>query len=297
MFGKTRQGYYYTQKRALIQEQDTDEILTQVMLLRKYMPYIGTRKIYACIKPFLELRQINIGRDKFFDIMRDQGLLVRKRKQYTRTTNSYHRFHKYPNLIKELDINRKELVWVSDITYIKTKAGIYYLNLITDAYTKKIVGHEFAHTLEAKHCLTALKRAIKARTTTEYLIHHSDRGIQYCSQDYTSLLHANSIEISMTENGSPYENAIAERVNGILKTEFFNDTTCDSFEEMDIAVNTAIEIYNTKRPHMSCSMLTPEVAHDGVNILERLWKSYPHRKRNITNELDELSTLTNKEKK
>ena len=205
---------------------------------------------------------IKIGRIKLNSILKENGMLVKKKKKSVITTNSRHRFRKYPNLIKEVEISQAEQVWVADITYIKTDDGFNYLHLITDAYSKQIVGFELSGNMKAETTTKALKTALKQRKyPSRKLTHHSDRGFQYCSNEYIQTLIDNQVEISMTENSDPYENAIAERVNGILKQEF---SIGDGFKNHLLAlseIKKSIYIYNHKRPHRSCKMLTPINAH------------------------------------
>ena len=233
-----------------------------VQEIRYEQPQIGTEKLYGLLKEDLQKMHIKIGRCKLNSILKEHGMLVRKKKTAVITTNSRHRFRKYPNLIKEVKITQPEQVWVADITYIRTDDGFNYLRLITDAYSKRIVGFELSDNLRVESTLTALKMALKGRKYPDRkLTHHSDRGFQYCSNDYIQMLVENNIEISMTENSDPYENAIAERVNGILKQEF---SIGDGFRNHLSAlkeVKKSIYIYNHKRPHRSCKMLTPSEAH------------------------------------
>lgn len=214
-----------------------------------------------------------MGRDKLWKLLREHNLLIRKRKSYPKTTNSKHWMKKYPNLIKELSIGCAEQVWVSDITYISIGNDFYYLSLITDAYSRKIMGYHLHPFLNTEGCLKALDMALSERTKMDGLIHHSDRGTQYCSFDYIMKLKENNIEISMTENGDPYENAIAERINGILKTEFRLNRIFKTYMEALLAVKTSTYNYNTLRPHMSCNLLTPQEAHFTDGPLVRHWKS------------------------
>jgi putative transposase len=237
-------------------------VIKLVQAIRYEQPQIGTEKLYGLIKNDLEKMNIKIGRCKLNSILKDYGMLVRKKKTAVITTNSRHRFRKYPNLIKEVKITQPEQVWVADITYIRTDDGFNYLHLITDAYSKRIVGFELSDNLRTESTLTALKMALKGRKYPDRkLTHHSDRGFQYCSNDYIQMLVDNNILISMTENSDPYENAIAERVNGILKQEF---SIGEGFRNHLMAVKEikkSIYIYNHKRPHRSCEMLTPAEAH------------------------------------
>jgi transposase InsO family protein len=215
---------------------------------------------------------IKLGRDVLFNFLRAENLLIKPKKSYVKTTNSKHWMRRYPNLIKDIEINRPEQLWVSDITYIKTEAGNEYLSLITDAYSKKIMGYELLDNLSSNGPLKALELALKNRKYKHNLIHHSDRGLQYCSTEYVELLKSNNIKISMTENGDPYENAIAERVNGILKYEFL---IIDGFKNHIQAMKVIAEsigIYNESRPHMSCNMLTPNKAHLQQKMKLKKWK-------------------------
>lgn len=224
-----------------------------------------------------------MGRDALFTLLASEHLLVQSRKRKHITTNSRHWYRRYPNLIKDIVPYRPDQIWVSDITYIRTKNEFLYLFLITDAYSKKILGYRLAKNLDSIHAVNSLQDAIKNRCQPiQGLIHHSDRGIQYCSKEYTDLLRDNEIEISMTENGDPLENPIAERINGILKDEYLNIKS-NNHNNIDIRqVSYAIEKYNTLRPHLSCQMLTPEQAHQGNGQLKKLWKNY-YKKRVILN--------------
>jgi putative transposase len=242
------------------------------MGIRKLMPRIGVRKLYYLLHD--KLRLLKIGRDKFFDILRANHLLIQPKRSYHVTTNSYHRFRKHRNLIIDTVINRPEQVWVSDITYIGKREKPCYLSLVTDAYSKKIMGHYVADNLNTESSLMALKMAIKSRKDKALsLIHHSDRGLQYCADEYQKNLNKNKIECSMTNNGDPYENAVAERVNGILKQEFMIDTYHQDTAIMKIIVKEAIEIYNNQRPHYSNYMLTPQQMHDQNEIQMRTYKT------------------------
>jgi transposase InsO family protein len=226
------------------------------------MTRIGTRKLHYLIKPSLEREGIKCGRDKLFAILKHEGMLVKKKKNYMRTTNSYHRFYKYPNLIKDIEINHAEQVWASDITYIRTREGFMYLSLITDLYSKQVVGYQLADNLKTINCINALKKAIKNRKYPERsLIHHSDRGLQYCNPDYIETLECNNISISMTTKHDPYENAVAERINGTLKNEFDLADRLPDQKHAEREINKSIWVYNNLRPHDSCFKLTPVQAH------------------------------------
>lgn len=237
------------------------------------MPRIGTRKLYHMIKPQLEQQGIKIGRDSLFNILRKRFLLVPKRRKYQITTQSKHNFFKHPNRIKNLNINSPEQVWVADITYIRTSQGFAYLHLVTDAYSKQIMGYQLTDNLRIESAMNALKMALKNRRYTYPLIHHSDRGLQYCHRDYIDLLHSQNISISMTTKYDPYENAIAERVNGILKDEFDIGEGFINRSQAKNWISESIQLYNNYRPHLSCGFLTPSQAHKYHKPLTVTWKS------------------------
>jgi transposase InsO family protein len=236
-------------------------IIKQVLALRRQMPKLGGRKLYHEIKPELEEMGFKFGRDRFFDLLRRERLLIRRKRKYIKTTNSYHRFRKYRNLIKDLSIDRPNQVYVADITYIRTLSGFCYLSLLTDACSRKIVGYHLSPSLGIEGCLCALKNALSTLPQRASVIHHSDRGIQYCCEEYTALLNKRGVKISMTEENHIYENALAERVNGILKDEFMLGETLGSFEIAREMVREAIAIYNEERPHQSLGYEKPSVRH------------------------------------
>ncbi|PHR69857.1 MAG: hypothetical protein COA67_09190 [Lutibacter sp.] len=236
------------------------------------MPRLGTRKLYHILKA--QLRLLNIGRDKLFIILKANRLLIKPKRSYHITTDSHHRFRKHKNLVNILEIERPEQVWVSDITYTGNRKNPSYLALITDAYSKRIVGYNVSNSLNASGSILALEMAIKNRKyKAQPLIHHSDRGLQYCSDEYQKTLKYSSIKPSMTEQYDPYENAIAERINGILKQEF-----AIAKYDVDLVLKTnliknAIKIYNTKRPHLSNHMLTPNQMHQQNKLKRKTYKS------------------------
>jgi putative transposase len=240
---------------------------------------MGTRKLHLKIAPLLEAHGIQIGRDHLFDLLQRHKLLIRRRKRKAITTDSRHWMRKYNNLTIDLRCERPEQLWVSDITYIRMSNQWGYLSLITDAYSRKIMGYSLRMDLSTKGCIDALQMALASRLYLKRaLIHHSDRGSQYCSGDYVRLLKENDIAISMTENGDPYENALAERVNGILKTEFNLYSSSVGFEQTCELVKDSITAYNEHRPHSSCDMLTPAQAHLRQGILKKRWKQYPKKR-------------------
>ncbi len=255
-------------------------LLQEVLAVRTKQKRLGGRKLLIMLKEFMQSHAINMGRDAFFDLLSYNGLLIKSRKRKKPiTTNSYHRFKKYKNLISEYIPTAPDRLWVCDITYITLNDCFAYLSLITDVYSRKIVGFYLSKTLEAAGSIKALKMAIKNCSDTTTLIHHSDRGVQYCSNEYVKILEKNNIKISMTENGDPLENAIAERVNGILKDELLDDKY-NSYQLAINAVAVAISIYNYERPHSSIEFLTPVQAHQKTGKLDRKWKNYYHQKEN-----------------
>ena len=274
LFGRCRQAYYQRNKYNYKEEVKEEILLQLVEKQRELMPKLGGRKLLELIQPRLPT-ELSIGRDSFFDFLRCHGLLVGKRRRRVKTTYSNHWLRKYPNLIKEFVPTRSNQLWVSDITYVETVSGFVYLNLITDAYSRKIVGWAIGETLEAKYTIEALKMALKQIPKgSEGLIHHSDRGVQYCCGDYVKILNKNHVQISMTENGDPRENAIAERVNGILKDEWLNQIRLKSIEEAIKELKRIVLIYNSCRPHSSLDMKTPEYAHSQSGVFKKRWKTY-----------------------
>jgi transposase InsO family protein len=258
LFGFSKQSYY---KRNVSLVSDGKELESKVLGIRHLLPRCGVRKIHYLINQDAPLDQ-QVGRDHLFDFMRERSLLISKRKKYHKTTNSKHWMRKYPNIIREMELTRPEQLWVADITYLEVNKGHYYLHLITDAYSKRIVGYELSNNMMATTTLAALKKAIKNRKYQEALIHHSDRGLQYSSEIYTRMLKNNGIKISMTEQSDPYENAVAERVNGILKDEFGLDNSFDSYEIFEKQVIESIALYTQVRPHLSIDYLTPNQARN-----------------------------------
>ena len=228
---------------------------------RRSLPREGVRKLKISLKNDFDKAKIKVGRDTLFNILRKHNMLITRKKYTTRTTNSLHRFYKYKNIIKDVTVNGSNQVWVSHITYIRTVKGFCYLALITDMYSRKIIGYDLSDSLELSGCVRALKKAVYQAKNTHNLIHHSDRGIQYCSNVYTKILKRNNINISMTEENHCYENAIAERVNGILKDEFYLDQIFDSIQQAKVATKNAIHLYNQIRLHVSLDYKTPNMAY------------------------------------
>ena len=280
LFGISRQVYYRKIKRAGVKQSKAAIVIELISDIRKQMPRIGVRKLYFLLSD--KLRALKTGRDKFFAILKANHLLIQPKRSYHITTNSHHRFRKHKNLILNMDIDRPEQVWVSDITYIGKREKPCYLSLITDAYSKKIVGYYVADNLSAQSSLMALKMAIKSRRNKILpLIHHSDRGLQYCADEYQKTLRKNNIQCSMTNNGDPYENAVAERINGILKQEFLVDSYHRDISMMKTVIQETVEIYNNQRPHYSNFMLTPEQMHAQNEIRMRTYKTKNSSKNEI----------------
>jgi transposase InsO family protein len=254
-----RDAYYKLKQRKLKNDDVCNQVVELVKNERIEQPRVGTKKLYKALNTSFEERCLKIGRDKLFNILRDHDMLIKRKKSSCRTTDSYHRFHKYKNLVKDMDVTAPNQVWVSDITYIRTVKGFCYLALITDMYSRKIVGYDISNSLELAGCLRALKKALWHAQPAAGLVHHSDRGIQYCSNQYVNELKKRNIKISMTEENHCYENAIAERVNGILKDEFYLDQYFFSLKNAKIATRNAISIYNNKRLHLSLNYKTPNM--------------------------------------
>jgi|SRR5690554_4001037 len=278
-FGITRQAYYQNSWKAVYVSVEEDLVLNEVKKIRKYHGRMGTRKLYDKLEPFMIEHQIKIGRDALFDLLSANHMLVRKRKRKVQTTQSYHWLRKYPNLIKDFTPTAPNQLWVSDITYWQIETGYVYISFITDAYSHKIVGFHVAETLESVETIKALEMALEGLILipgTEYqLIHHSDRGVQYCHHKYVKLLQDYDIKISMTENGDPLENAIAERVNGIIKEEYLQDYTVKNIKEAKQVLNFVVKLYNEDRPHNSIGNNVPNAVHENQDVkVERLWKNY-----------------------
>ena len=272
LLGVTRQAYYqfFWHKEELNNEEQL--ILAEVRILRQIHPVIGTRKLYCLLQPFLLEHQIKMGRDALFDLMAVNKLLVRKRKRKIYTTQSNHWLKRYPNLTKSWYPEAPEQLWVADITYVPISKGFLYLSLITDAYSHKIMGFYIAETLEAVYTTKALRMALQNQTDKRNkLIHHSDRGIQYCSSEYVSILKDNNIEISMTESGDPLENPIAERINGIIKHEYLKHYKIIDHAQAMEQLKHIVNRYNNERPHQSINMLTPDTVHENHFLVNRRW--------------------------
>ena len=233
---------------------------------RKILPRVGTRKIYHLIKTDLENHSLKFGRDKLFGLMQKYGLLIKPQRRYIQTTMSKHWLRKWPNIIKNLTINEPDQVWVSDITYIKTKEGNCYLNMLTDAYSRKIVGYAIADNMETESMLVALKMAaMQKKNKLISTIHHSDRGVQYCSKEYAAIINQNYMRLSMTQNSDPYENALAERMNRTIKEEFGMNKILKSKSQAFLLVQESVSLYNNYRPHLALKLKTPTEVYQTKN--------------------------------
>ena len=274
MLGLSKQAYYKRSIQTVQDELETQIVLEMIKQVRYKMPRLGGRKLLYKLHDKLTKAGMEFGRDAFFNFLRLHRLLVKPRKRYCVTTLSSHWLHKYNNLVQGLEIIRINQVWACDITYIETGEGFLFLYLITDAYSKKIIGYNLSNNLKAESAVVALKMAMKQTKNHIGIIHHSDRGIQYCCHEYTSILKDHQMEISMTEPNSPTQNAIAERVNGILKTEWIYDRIFTTNNQAKKDISEIIYLYNNDRPHSSCSMLTPEKAHQTKEPLKKMWKNY-----------------------
>ena len=261
MLHRSRQSYYKALSSQKKEIKDSDKLMGLIQPIRQIMPRVGGRKLHFMIHNKLDQKALKMGRDRFFQWLKEHDLLIRPKRMYVHTTQSNHRFWVHENLTPNIVLDRPNKLWVSDITYIRTKEGFCYLALITDAYSRKIVGYNVSDSLELEGCRQALNRAFQTAENLSQLVHHSDRGVQYCSKPYTEMLRDKGIQISMAEKGNCYENALAERVNGILKNEFNLDYTFKTKGQAINAVHESIYIYNQYRPHWGIGLLTPQQRH------------------------------------
>ena len=278
LLGLSKQSYY--KKKRLEEEKDIREnlVLSLVKEKRKLWKKGSGRNLHASLQEEFKKHNLKLGRDKFFELLRENGLLVKGKQRRTRTTFSYHHFHKYPNLIKELTVSRINQVIVTDITYLylRDSNSFAYLFLVTDLFSRKILGFKVSDNLSAKSAIEALLMALNNMHDIDDTIHHSDRGIQYCSHEYTGILKQYGIRISMTENSDPLENAVAERINKTLKEEFSEERqiSFSNLREAKIMISQIVSFYNDERPHRSLEMFTPSIAYEMNKVLKRKWKNY-----------------------
>ena len=278
-FGYSKQAYYkqlnYIEKNAVVE----DVVVGLINKKREIWKRGSGRNLHQSLKKEFKEHQIKLGRDKFFEVLRQNGLLIKPKRIRAKTTCSYHHFNKYRNLIEAASTNRCNEIWASDITYIwlKEQDKFCYLNLITDLHSRKIVGHCVYEDLSVKGSIIALQQALKQRKDkTLSLIHHSDRGVQYCCHAYVKLLQKNKVQISMTQSGDPLENAVAERINRTIKEEFTDDREMHfcSIELAKTSIRDFVNFYNEKRPHRSINWHTPNEAHKIKGCIKRVWKNY-----------------------
>jgi putative transposase len=262
--GLSRQAYYQGQRRQVQRECRAQAVVQLVRDRRLRQPRLGTRKLHHVLREPLARAGIALGRDALFDVLRNAGMLVPPRRAYHKTTDSHHRFRRHPNLLKASDqrvhATAAEQVWVADITYLPTSDKFVYLSLITDAYSRKIVGWHVHDSLQTEPVAQALKMALRARQSDQCLVHHSDRGIQYCSSYYQAIHQRHGLLCSMTDGYDCYQNALAERVNGILKGELLLQRPAN-LEQARRMVRESVQIYNAERPHLSLKMQTPDAVH------------------------------------
>ena len=279
VFEYSKQAYY----KQLHQNSNTvvkEDVIVELIRKKREIWKRGSgRNLHQCLKKEFKTHDIKIGRDKFFDVLRNYHLLIKSKRSRTKTTCSFHHFNRYKNLIEKAIPARPNEIWVSDITYLwlKPQDKFCYLSIITDLYSRKIVGHSVHESLSVKGCIDALKQAMRnRRDKTQTLIHHSDRGVQYCCHAYVRLLQKQNIQISMTQTGDPLENAVAERVHKTIKEEFTNDRQINfcNIDQARTEIKKFIEFYNQRRPHRSVQWLTPNQAHQCTGALKRVWKSY-----------------------
>ena len=262
--GMSRQAYYQGLQREGAARQCSERVIELVRSPRLHQPRIGTRKLHHLLSNSFASEGLKVGRDTLFGILRQSHMLVAPKRAYHKTTDSHHRFRRHPNLLKagdgQVQPHAAEQVWVADITYVPTHSGFVYLSLVTDAYSRKIVGHHVHDSLRTEQVSQALKMALKHRQSRQRLVHHSDRGIQYCSDDYQAIHRKHGLTCSMTDGYDCYQNALAERVNGILKGEFLLQRPTDLAQATRM-VDESVAIYNLERPHCSLQLKTPDEVH------------------------------------
>lgn len=295
LFGKSRQAYYQRLNYSYVSHAQEGIILDLVREYRREMGRLGGRKLWYLLNQRLPGL---VGRDELFDILDRHHLKIRRRCRKVRTTWSASWLHRFPNLVSGIELTNSNQVWVSDITYLETlNEGFVYLHLVTDAYSKKILGWSLSPTLHSDYTLSALQMALRSSSgSLKGLIHHSDRGCQYCSEKYVKLLQDNGINISMTQGGDPRDNAIAERVNGILKSEWFDREEFHGLSDALLRVSHVINVYNTQRPHLSLNYQTPSEAHEQHGKQKRVWKNYypsSSSRAKINDVISELTSCSN----
>ena len=275
-FGISKQAYYQRLKNNSIKEKQHEIVLELIRKVKCRMPKTGVKKLYKHIKNELIKNDIKMGRDALFDLLRFYGLLVKKTKRFHITTDSNHFFYKSLNLIKDLQITHAEQVLVCDITYIKIDGEHAYLALVTDAYSKKLMGWKLDDNMRVNLVKEALEMAYKNLIYNhKHIIHHSDRGIQYCCPDYSEFAERRNFILSTTQQYDPYENAVAERINGILKYEFGLINSIKNIQIAQKMIKQAVKIYNNERLHWSLDLKTPQEVH--LNYDKQTYKSYKRK--------------------
>jgi transposase InsO family protein len=258
----TRQNYYARRQARQRREVDADLVVALVMEERKIQPRLGARKLHFMCKGIMVKEGVRLGRDRFFEVLRAHGLLLDpKPAEYPCTTNSQHYLPVFSNRIKGLEVSKPNEVWVGDLTYVRTEMGFLYLALLTDKSSRKVVGYHCGDTLAAGGCLEALKNALAELPKGVTPIHHTDRGTQYCCHEYVNWVESHGLSVSMTETDHCAENALAERMNGILKSEYGLGVRFKTKASAYLAVDQAVHLYNTRRPHTSLGYRTPQAAH------------------------------------
>ena len=259
--GMSRQNYYVARRYRQRRQIDEELVVKLVQTERQVQPRLGTRKLLYLLRPEWEKAGVSLGRDRFFNLLNDRKLLVDRKRAGPKTTNSRHSLPVFHNLIRDKEVTAPHQVWVSDLTYVRTEEGFLFASLITDMYSRKIVGGYIGDSLESIGCQKALEAALEQLPTGRFPIHHSDRGCQYCCHEYVERLQKRGLSISMTEEAHCYENAVAERVNGILKQEYELDATFRTQEQAREAFEQALRLYNERRPHLKLNYKTPSEAH------------------------------------
>ncbi|ADB36193.1 IS3 family transposase [Spirosoma linguale] len=277
LFGRVRQAWYAATRRQEKVGFQTDAILQEVRRIRRDIPGMGTHKLHHEMQVFLTRHRIKLGRDRLHALLKENGMLAKRKAQKVTTTQSNHTHFKYPNKVKNVIPSRANELWVSDLTYISVGPTYAYLYIIMDAFSRKIVGWSFEKTMHAQGALRSLNMALLARKDiSQSLIHHSDRGVQYCSWAYVQRLRQVNATISMTESGDPNENSMAERVLQSLKEDCKLSRTFTSFAAATEGIERAIMAYNTVRPHASLNYLTPHQMHQRKRKVKLRW--YPYKK-------------------
>ncbi len=259
-FKISRQAFYKSEKSEISKSMSKKVALDMALQERQIQPELGTKKLYRMLRADLQTLPSKLSRDRFFDLMRENNMLIHRKRRFTHTTNSDHQNNIYPNLLKDINkVEKAAHILISDMTYIRVGRGFCYLSLTADLFSRKILGFSISNDLSSKWPFQALKQALRSIPSLDKktIIHHSDRGIQYSSNLFTRELKRNDISISMSAKGNPYDNAVMERINGILKQEYYLGGYFRDIKELTKSVVQAIRIYNDRRPHLSLNYKTP----------------------------------------